>query len=153
MMNTSDTSNRLKLTGVDNKIKENKCLYSAGICFMIYSIIEISDCVFILLIVLNLVPNIYLDMGINIPQIQQLLKDQPISFLPLFISFTLMRIFATIGIFRNLIWGFYIGVISLGLTMILTMLFIPFGFLELFLCTIILILLVIGFFDKIPIIE
>ncbi|MEJ2248170.1 MAG: hypothetical protein P8Y97_00755, partial [Candidatus Lokiarchaeota archaeon] len=43
-------------------IKNNKILYIAGFCFMIYSIIEISDCIFILLIALNLAPNLYLNM-------------------------------------------------------------------------------------------
>ncbi|MFW9897396.1 MAG: hypothetical protein ACFFD7_16445 [Candidatus Thorarchaeota archaeon] len=118
---------------------------------MIYSLIEISDCVFLFLIIMNLAPNLYLNLGIIIPEIQQILANQPVYFLPFFLSFTFLRILATIGIFKNLIWGLYIGIISLILTMIMTLIFIPFGFFELFFCSIILILIFIGFYGKKPI--
>lgn len=137
---------------ISENIRENRYLFFAGICFMIYSIIEISDCVFLFLIIINVAPNLYLNMGIIIPEIRQILTNQPIFFLPFFLSFTLLRILSTIGILKNLIWGFYIGIISLILTMIMTLLFMPFGFFELFFCSIILVLLIIGFFGKKPII-
>ncbi len=142
--NKNSISNRF----ISNSIRENKYLFLAGICFTIYSFIEITDCVYLPLIIVNIAPNLYLNLAIIIPEIRQILTNQPIYFLPFFISFTLMRIISTIGIFKNLIWGFYIGIISLILTMLLTMLFMPFGFFELFFCTIILVLLIIGFYGK-----
>ena len=111
---------------VDKKIRDNRYLLSAGISFLIYTIIEVTDCIFLLLIVLKLAPNLYLNIGIIIPVTLQILTNQPIFFLPFFGSFTLMRIMSTIGILRNFLWGFYIGVISLILTMILTIFFILF---------------------------
>lgn len=134
-------------------IKNNKILYIAGFCFMIYSIIEISDCIFILLIALNLAPNLYLNMISTNSEIFSLLQTNSIVFFPFFFSFTLMRITSTIGIFKNKIWGFYIGIISLILTMLLTILFIPMGFFEFFFCAVILILLIIGYFGNKPLIN
>ncbi|MFX1570134.1 MAG: hypothetical protein ACFFCV_17390 [Promethearchaeota archaeon] len=138
---------------IDESIKQNRYLFIAGICFLIYSIIEITDCIFLILIILNLAPNLYLSLGIIIPEIQQILGNQPIYFLPFFLSFTLMRAYATIGILKNILWGFYIGVISLILTMIMTILFMPFGFFELFCCTVILLFLLLGYFEKKPIVN
>lgn len=140
-------------TLINGEIKQNKCLFLAGICFIIYSMIEISDCIFLILILLNLVPNLYLQMGIIIPEIKQILTYQSFYFIPFFFSFTLMRIITTFGIFKNRLWGFYIGTISLILTMIMTLIFIPFGFFEIFFCTIILILLLVGYFEKTKIVN
>lgn len=137
----------------DVVIRKNTPLFLAGICFIIYSIIEILDCIYLLLILLDIVPNIYQDLGLAIPEIQNLLKNHPIYFLPFFISFTLMRIVASIGIFKNRLWGFYIGLYSLMLTMILTMMFIPIGMFELFFCSIIFILLFIGYYKEKPILS
>jgi len=154
MSSPPNNSKNARFNGkINDKIRQNRYLFCAGIFFMIYSFIEISDCVFLLLIIINIAPNIYLNMGIIIPEIQQILKEQPIFFLPFFISFTLMRITSTIGIFKNRSWGFYLGITCLLLTMILTILFIPLGLFEIFFCTLILIFLFIGFFDKKPIIQ
>lgn len=131
---------------IDKNIRENKLLLIAGICMSIYSLIEMSDCLYLVLISLDLVPNIYSDIGINATNdVTFYLEHQPIFLLPFFLAFTGMRISSTIGIFKNRLWGFYIGIISLVITMILTMNFIPFGFLELFFCAILLILLFIGY--------
>lgn len=131
------------------KIKKNRYLYAAGICFLIYSVIEIIDCISLVLIALNLMPNLYLSLDlIGEGQFAQILEEQPILFFPFFLSFTLMRIFSCIGILKNRMWGFYIGLISLILTMLITIGFGPIGFFELIFCTLILFLLLIGYFGQ-----
>jgi alpha-N-acetylglucosamine transferase len=130
---------------IDANIKNNKYYYAAGLCFLVYSGIELVDCVYIFLISFNIVPNIYLDMGIVMSEIQNLIKYQPIVFFPFFVSVTLLRLVSGIGIIKNRLYGFYMGIISLTTTMILTVFFIPF---EIFFCTIILILLLVGRFGK-----
>ncbi len=152
MKPTNTNKNTSKKRFISNNIRDIWYLFCAGVCFMIYSLIEISDCIFLFLIIINVAPNLYLNIGIIIPVIRQILTNQPIFFLPFFLSFTLLRILSTVGIFKNYIWGFYIGIVSLILTMIMTLLFMPFGFIELFFCCIILVLLIIGFFGKKPII-
>ncbi len=135
-------------------IRQNNYLFIAGISFLIYFIGESIDCVYILLIGLNMVPNVDIYSTLfYLEQVTSILESSPILFLPLFLSFTLMRFFSALGILRNRMWGFYIGIISLVLTMLLTVLFLPLGFLELFLCTLILFLLLIGYFGKKPILS
>ncbi|MFX1496939.1 MAG: hypothetical protein ACFFBH_05410 [Promethearchaeota archaeon] len=149
-MKATDIEKDLKTKQFINKnIMRNRYMLIVGISFLIYSIIEISDCIFLSLIILKLAPNLYISLGLIIPEIQEVLLNQPFFFLPFFLSFTFMRIVSTIGIFKNLMWGFYIGIISIILTMIMDIIFIPFGFFELFFCSIILVLLFIGYFgDK-----
>ncbi|MFW9875449.1 MAG: hypothetical protein ACFFG0_20270, partial [Candidatus Thorarchaeota archaeon] len=106
---------------INKNIKENRYLLFTGISFMIYSLIEISDCIYLFLIIINVAPNLYLNLGIILPEIRQILIDTPIFFLPFFLSFTFLRIISTIGIFKNYIWGFYIGSVSLILTMMITL--------------------------------
>ncbi len=130
-------------------IKKNRWLYAASLSMLCYSILEMSDCIIVLLMTLNLVPNFYLIFEFNVPMIQQLLETQPLTLAPIFWAFTLMRVVSTIGLFKNRLWGLYIGLISLILTMILTvLLFLPVGGFELLGCTIILILLIVGYYDN-----
>ncbi len=134
---------------VHENIIKNKYLLIVAICFLIYSIIETLDCASLLLISFNLIPNIYLSWNlINVKEVHVILENQPILFFPFFLSFTLMRIFSTIGILKNLSWGLYLGFISLILTMIFTTLFMPLGFFELLFCTILLIFLLMGYFGE-----
>ncbi|MFX1558845.1 MAG: hypothetical protein ACFFC9_16470 [Promethearchaeota archaeon] len=134
-------------------IKKNKWLFAASICMLFYSILELSDSVIIILMALNVIPNLYLVFEFTVPIIQQLLEFQPLTLAPIFWAFTLMRVISTIGLFRNLLWGLYLGLISLILTMILTVLFLPFGSFELLACSIILILLIVGYYENKPIIN
>ena len=133
-----------------SKIKENKYLYIASISMLIYSLLEIADSIAIILIAVNIIPNLYIEWGI--PVIQQLMQTQPLSLAPLFWAFTMMRVVSAIGLIKNLLWGFWIGICSLLITMILSMLFLPIGPFELFGCAIIFILLVMGYCKDKPII-
>ena len=134
-------------------ISNNKCIFAASISMLIYSTLEIIDSIIIVLILANLIPNLSLVLNFYVPIIQQLLESQPLTLAPIFWAFTLMRVISTIGLFKNLIWGFWIGVISLIISMILAIIFLPFGALELLACSVILILLIVGFCDNQTIIK
>jgi len=140
----------MELSKNTHKIKENKYLYVASISMLLYSLLEIADSIAIILIGFNIIPNIYVEWGI--PVIQQLMETQPLSLAPLFWAFTIMRTVSAIGLMKNLLWGFWIGMGSILITMILTMLFLPIGTFELLGCAIIFILLVIGYCKDRPII-
>jgi len=133
-----------------HKIKENKYLYIASILLLLYSLLEIADSVAIVLIAFNIIPNLYLEWGI--PVIQQLMETQPLSLAPLFWAFTMMRTVSAIGLMKNLLWGFWIGIGSLLITMILAVLFLPIGAFEILGCALIFILLVMGYCKDRPII-
>jgi uncharacterized membrane protein (DUF2068 family) len=135
------------------RIRNNNFLFVASISMLIYSILEIIDSVVIILMALNLIPNLASLFKFYFTIIQQLLEAQPLTLAPIFWAFTLMRVISTIGLFRNLLWGFWIGIISLTVTMILAIIFLPFGALELLACSVILILLIIGFCNDQPILK
>ncbi len=138
----------------DKNIKQNKYLYSAAIIFLIYSILECLDSITLPLIILNVIPNTYLSMGLFlIPEIQQILQNQAIYMLPFFWGFTCWRIVSTIGLFKNKMWGFWLGISSLFITIILDMWFLPIGGFEIFACIIILMFLNIGYFGDKPILN
>jgi uncharacterized membrane protein (DUF2068 family) len=124
-----------------SNIKNNKFLFVAAILTLIYSILEMIDSIVIVFMVLNLIPNLSLIFRFSVPLIQYLLEFQPLSLAPIFWAFTLMRVISTIGLFKNLLWGFWIGFVSLIITMILAIAFLPFGAIELLACSVILILL------------
>ncbi|MFW9971456.1 MAG: hypothetical protein ACFFDF_14775 [Candidatus Odinarchaeota archaeon] len=126
-------------------IKNNKFLFVATILMLIYSILEMIDSIVVVLIVLNLIPNLTLIFKFSVPLIQNLLETQPLSLAPIFWAFTLMRVISTIGLFKNLLWGLWIGFVNLFITMILAIVFLPFGAIEILACSVILILLIVGF--------
>ena len=134
-------------------IKNNKFLFVASISMLIYSILEILDSIVIVLMVLNIIPNLSLVFQFNVRLIQKLLESQPLFLAPIFWAFTLMRVISTIGLFKNLLWGFWIGFVSLVITMILAIVFLPFGAFEFLACNVILILLIIGICENKPIIK
>ena len=134
-------------------IRNNKYLFAASISMLIYSILEITDSIVIILMAVNLIPNLSLVLEFYVPIIQQLLESQPLTLAPIFWAFTLMRVISTIGLFKNLLWGFWIGIISLTISMIIAIIFLPFGALELLACSVILILLIVGFCDNQPILK
>jgi hypothetical protein len=134
-------------------IKNNKSLFVASILMLIYSVLEMADSIVILLMILNIVPNLLLIFNFEVQLIQTLLESQPLSLAPIFWAFTLMRVVSAVGLFKNRLWGFWIGIISLIITMILSIVFVPFSSFELLACSVILILLVVGYFNKKPIIE
>jgi hypothetical protein len=134
-------------------IKNNKSLFVASILMLIYSVLEMADSIVILLMILNIVPNLLLIFNFEVQLIQTLLESQPLSLAPIFWAFTLMRVVSAVGLFKNRLWGFWIGIISLIITMILSIVFVPFSSFELLACSVILILLVVGYFKKKPLIE
>ncbi|MHA1385413.1 MAG: hypothetical protein ACTSR3_16795 [Candidatus Helarchaeota archaeon] len=134
------------------KLKNNKPLLIASFMLLIYSIIECLDSVCLLLIVMGLIPNFYAESGMLGPKFTFAILFHPALFLPFFWSFTLMRITSTIGMFKNKLWGFWSAISSSIITIFCTMWLLPFDSYELLICTIILILLIIGYFGDAPII-
>ena len=98
------------------------------------------------MIILGIVPNFSTSLYLAFPEMKEIFVSQPIYLIPMVLSFTLMRIFATIGLFKNRLWGFWIGILCLTMTMIWDILIIPIGFFELLGCVFISMVLLIGYF-------
>ena len=121
-------------------------LYIGAISLLIYAIIETTDCITLFMIITGVVPNFSTSLYLAFPEMKQIFVSQLIYLIPMVLSFTLMRIVSTLGLFKNRIWGFWIGMLSLTMTMIWDMLIIPIGFFELLGCVFISIVLLIGYF-------
>ena len=130
----------------NSEIRQNKYLYFTAICLLIYAILELGDCIAMTLISLHWIPNP--DMGFVFEEIETLMQLKPYVFIPFFIAFTSMRFISALGLFKNREWGYWIALFSTLLTMILTVLFLPIGSYELFMCSILLCTLLIGKFGK-----
>ena len=129
-------------------IKKNKCLYTATIMFLVYTILESIDCVVLSLMILKIIPNVNLNGLFINPIIQLILQNYTIFMLPFFLGFASWRMISTIGLYRNRLWGFWLGTGSLFVTIILDMWFLPIGAFEILSCIFILICLMIGYFGK-----
>lgn len=131
---------------VKNKgIKNNKPLYLAAIGLLSYGVLEICDCIAIFLIAIGAVPNLYLDFGFIFSEMQSLLENTPIYLFPIFCSFTSMRITSAIGILKNRMWGFWMGIFVSGITLCVMYFFLPPGGLDGIFSVIIVILMFYGY--------
>ena len=127
-------------------IKKNKWLYIGAISLLIYAILETTDCITLFLIILDVVPNFSASLYVAFPEMKEIFVSQPVYLIPMVLSFTSMRIVATFGLFKNRLWGFWVGILSLTMTMIWDILIIPIGFFELLGCVFISMVLLIGYF-------
>ncbi|MHA1377607.1 MAG: hypothetical protein ACTSRG_04390 [Candidatus Helarchaeota archaeon] len=134
------------------KFENNKLLLITSFMLLIYSFIEIMDSICLPLIVMGLIPNFYAESGILGLKFTLEIILNPEFFLPFFWSFTLMRVISTIGMFENKLWGFWSAICSSIITIFCSMWFFPFDSYELLVCSIILTLLIIGYFGDAQII-
>jgi hypothetical protein len=135
------------------RIKENGWLYIGAISLLIYAIIETTDCIILFMIILGIVPNFSQSLYLAFPEMKEIFVSQPIYLIPMVLSFTLMRIVSALGLFKNRLWGFWIGILSLTMTMIWDILIIPIGFFELLGCVFISMSLLIGYFGDVFLIK
>jgi hypothetical protein len=134
---------------IDEHIKKNYPLLISSFILIIYSILELGDVIVLIFIILGIFPNFYLFIGNFIfSEMHSLMVNLPIVYLPIFLMFTLMRIFSGIGLLRNREWAYFLSIISTIITMIIMIYFLPISAIEGLICAILLILLLIGRFGK-----
>ncbi|MEJ2249651.1 MAG: hypothetical protein P8Y97_08330 [Candidatus Lokiarchaeota archaeon] len=139
---------------IDKKIRANYPLFLSGIIMLVYSILEIGDCIIFTFMIVGILPNFYLMIGqLTFPEMQYLMEYQPLVLLPIFLMFTLMRFVSSIGLLKNRKWGYFLSLINVILTMLFMIYLLPISAIEGFVCAILLILLLIGRYKKESIIE
>jgi hypothetical protein len=136
-----------------NKLKENKALYTAALILLIYGIAEAGDCVFAFLITLGAVPTPGFNLTFVFPALQEIWTRQPLYMLLIFLVFTSLRIASALGMLKNRLWGWWLGMISSVLTLAVMTLFLPFGALDGIITVPVLVLLLTGYFRDKPISE
>jgi hypothetical protein len=99
-------------------------LYRAvAISLAIYSLIELTDCITVVLMHFGLVGNYYPEMAFG--EINALFTDRPIALLPLFLFFTSNRIIAMIGIMKRRMWGFWMAIFVCASTIVVAPVLLP----------------------------
>ncbi len=133
-------------------MKHNKYLFIAGVALLVYGVCESIDSVVILLIVVKAIPNLSVILRFDIPFIQHILENRMVVLAPLFWTFAFLRLVSAVGLLKNRLWGFWIGIVNLVLSMILAVLFLPFGGIEFIVCGVILVFLIVGYCGKRPVV-
>ena len=131
-----------------DSIKNNKFLYIAGIMLLIYGLGESIDCLFVALVSFGIILEPEITYFFSFQVLQDMWVTQPWSILCIFLSITSLRIASGIGILKNRLWGFWLGIFISGITLCIIVLFLPFGGLDGVITVPILIFLFIGYFGK-----
>lgn len=138
---------------VDSAIKKNRSLFWAGICQIIYGIIELTDTISIILISIGILPNFYVSfISVDSP-IGVLLETTPVAFIVVFAFFTSIRLVSGYWILQNRLKGFWLALCITGVTLVAVWFFLPFAIIDMAFITPFLIMLFRGFFGEDPIIE
>ena len=111
------------MTETNNTSRANRLYRAIAIMLAIYSLIEVSDCITVVLMHFGVVGNYYPEMAFS--EINHLFTDQPISLLPLFLFFTSNRIIAAIGLFRRRLWGFWMAIFVCAATIVVAPVLLP----------------------------
>ncbi len=114
-----------------------------------YALIEIGDCITAVLMAFGLIGNPYPTMLFS--EMQALFDQQPVWLVPLFLFFTSLRVTASVGLWMNRLWGFWIALFVSVATLILAPFLLPFTSAEMLGNGILIILLLFGFFGNKPI--
>ena len=137
---------------MDEKIRENKSLYWAGILQTLYGCFELADVGAAVLISIGVIPNIY---GLFIPvttEIGMFMETTPIILIPIFFFFASLRTLSGYWILMNRAKGFWMAVLISGVSLVAVWFLLPLSALDLCIILPVLILLFEGYFQDSPII-
>jgi hypothetical protein len=117
---------------------------AAAVLLAIYTAIEATDCIAVILIHLGVIGNPY-------PQViwaefDTLFNQQPLSLLPVFLYFTLLRGLSAVGLFRERMWGFWTAMLVCATTILWVPFLMPMSGLEMLIDGAILFLLLLARF-------
>jgi len=128
-----------------------KLIRAAALLQTVYASIEIIDCFAAVLMALGLLRNLYPVM--LFPEIQDLFDHQSVWLIPLFLFYTTLRAFSAYGLWKNRLWGFWMALCVSAATLMMAPFLFPFTAVEMLLNAGLLIVLLIGYFGKMPIHE
>ena len=97
----------------------------------VYALIEIVDCLTVLLMQFGLLTNPYPTLSFR--EFDELLKHQPILLFPIFLYFASLRLVSAIGLFQDRMWAFWTTILVCVSTILWTPFLMPYtGFETLF---------------------
>lgn len=129
--------------------RSRKLLRTVAIILTIYALIEIVDCLTLLLMHFRLFENPYPAMAFL--EFDAIFNQQPIMFFPVFLYFASLRLISAVGMFRERMWAFWTTVLVCVTTILWVPFLMPFAGFEMLLDAAILFLLLLARFGKQPI--
>jgi uncharacterized membrane protein (DUF2068 family) len=87
-----------------------------AVLLAIYAVIEVTDCITLLLMHFGVVGNFYPHMAFA--EFDTLLASHPLALFPVFLFFAMMRGLSAWGLFRERVWGFWTTIIVCGATIL-----------------------------------
>ena len=120
-----------------------------AISLSVYTLIEVIDCITILLMHFGLVNNPYPAMAF--PEFNDLFTAHPIMLFPVFLYFTSLRFVSALGMFRQRMWAFWTTVLVCVTTILWVPFLMPLAGFEMLIDAAILFLLLLGRFGNQPI--
>jgi uncharacterized membrane protein (DUF2068 family) len=128
-----------------------KLLRVVAIILTIYALIEIADCLALLLMQFGLLTNPYPPMSFQ--EFETLINNQPFMLLPVFLYFASLRMVSAVGLFRQREWAFWTTILVCITTIWWVPFLMPFTGFELLLDGAILFLLLLARFGNRPLLS
>lgn len=122
-----------------------------AVILAIYALIEISDCLALLLMHFGLLANPY--PPLSFLEFNGLLNRNPILLFPVFLYFASLRLISTVGLFRQREWAFWTTVLVCVTTILWVPFLMPYTGFELLLDGAILFLLLLARFGNKPLLS
>ena len=130
-------------------IRSKRLFRIIAVMLAIYSLIELGDCISLLLMNFGLIGNPYPSMVFR--EFNDLINNHPLWMLPVFLYFTLLRSVSALGLFRQRMWGFWSTVLVCTSTILWAPFLMPMTGLEMLIDAAILFLLLLGYFGSLSI--
>ncbi len=136
---------------IDPFIRQNGWLLAAGLTMLIYGLGEAGDSLYLLIVQAGLLPYIHLNW--TFPEIGKLMDHQTIVLFPVFMFFAAGRFLAAVGVLRNRLWGFWLGIFISTITILSAIFFLPLGGLDMLLSLFVVVALLLGFLGNVPLVS
>jgi len=95
---------------------DRRLIRAVAVLLAIYTLIEVTDCITLLLMHFGVIGNFYPQLAFA--EFNILLASQPLALFPVFLFFTMMRGLSAWGLFRERVWGFWTTIIVCGATIL-----------------------------------
>jgi hypothetical protein len=95
---------------------DRRLIRAVAVLLAIYTLIEVTDCITLLLMHFGVIGNFYPQLAFA--EFNILLTSQPLAMFPVFLFFTMMRGLSAWGLFRERVWGFWTTIIVCGATIL-----------------------------------
>jgi hypothetical protein len=141
------------MPSIDPSIKQNRSLYWGGLVQLAYGLIEIPDCIAIVLIAAGFLPNLYLSEFSGFSGVYAMMENMPIVFVPIFWFFMSLRLLSAYWVLTNKAKGVWLALLVSGITVIAAFFLLPFGAGDLIGVWPVIVLLLNGYFKDQPIVQ